>query len=450
MGAGAFFAKLPGVPPPAHPSLHLTGLLLLAVSGVACLPSPYVPPGGDAEADAGDESLPPSAPGQTSTPEDDAGETNDAAATPSVPPRDSGAVLPPVAHSGDGGTPGAVVPAPEAGTLRDAASADGAPGAQPAQPIRIMVMGDSISQGQDGDFSWRYRLQEHLRAQGVAFDFRGPRTGPKEGSYAVAGWDTDHASLWGDSITAELPNITSLISTYEPQLLLVELGINDLVFLGLDAVQAVEALGKLIDGARGVNPALKVVVAQVERSQTLKVALWTDFNARLAAWAAKATRSEAPVVVAPVGDVFQFSTDSRDGTHPNVRGEYVYAKTFADVLAKELGIGAPFGDIPLPPPPPLPSSIVPSSTSVALGQAFSVTVEPGAGADDSLQYQLQLHNAFSFGFEQLWGSAFVASKQITYTGPMIPKPGVYDLAIAVRDREGQVRQSAPVSIEAHQ
>ena len=44
-------------------------------------------------------------------------------------------------------------------------------------PIRIMVVGDFISQGYAGDYTWRYRLWEWLRAGAVDVDFVGPYSG---------------------------------------------------------------------------------------------------------------------------------------------------------------------------------------------------------------------------------------------------------------------------------
>ena len=44
-------------------------------------------------------------------------------------------------------------------------------------PTRIMIAGDSITHGQEGDYTWRYRLWEWLTKQNVAFDFVGPYTG---------------------------------------------------------------------------------------------------------------------------------------------------------------------------------------------------------------------------------------------------------------------------------
>ena len=43
--------------------------------------------------------------------------------------------------------------------------------------IKVMIVGDSISQGHEGDWTWRYRLWQWFQSEGVAVDFVGPYTG---------------------------------------------------------------------------------------------------------------------------------------------------------------------------------------------------------------------------------------------------------------------------------
>lgn len=43
----------------------------------------------------------------------------------------------------------------------------------------MMVVGDSISQGEEGDWTWRYRLWEWLKVQDVVVDFVGPFLGTR-------------------------------------------------------------------------------------------------------------------------------------------------------------------------------------------------------------------------------------------------------------------------------
>jgi hypothetical protein len=45
--------------------------------------------------------------------------------------------------------------------------------------ISMMVVGDSISQGGEGDWTWRYRLWEWFKFQDVVVDFVGPFLGTR-------------------------------------------------------------------------------------------------------------------------------------------------------------------------------------------------------------------------------------------------------------------------------
>ena len=47
------------------------------------------------------------------------------------------------------------------------------------EAIRIMVVGDSITQGVEGDWTWRYRLWEWFKSQNIAVDFVGPFMGTR-------------------------------------------------------------------------------------------------------------------------------------------------------------------------------------------------------------------------------------------------------------------------------
>src|ERR1051325_8984064 len=51
------------------------------------------------------------------------------------------------------------------------------PQQQRQQAIKVMVVGDSISHGRQGDRTWRYRLWEWFRQQNVSIQFVGPFKG---------------------------------------------------------------------------------------------------------------------------------------------------------------------------------------------------------------------------------------------------------------------------------
>lgn len=43
--------------------------------------------------------------------------------------------------------------------------------------LRVMVVGDSMTHGSEGDYTWRYRMHEWFTSQGIAYQFVGPYAG---------------------------------------------------------------------------------------------------------------------------------------------------------------------------------------------------------------------------------------------------------------------------------
>ena len=90
-----------------------------------------------------------------------------------------------------------------------------APAAAPdptTDPTRILLTGDSMSNGFSGDFTWRYFFDQHLRDSHVNFDFVGPwsdllnRYDQTWGNheYAVCGFDQDHYARGGGKLSAQV------------------------------------------------------------------------------------------------------------------------------------------------------------------------------------------------------------------------------------------------------
>ena len=224
---------------------------------------------------------------------------------------------------------------------------------------KVMIVGDSISQGLDGDFTWRYRLWQHFQSDGVPDAFVGPRTGTHDlysgttegGGYRVSGWEDNHDALWGRSALDEKNTIQGLTATYQPDVILVELGINDLVWLTTPQGTS-DSMSALITNARAANPDVKFVIGNVmERSP---LAGWPQipgdtatYNSLLATLVTSLSTAQSPVVLADLHAVLNPATDTHDGLHPNEIGEYKIAAAFSDTLASAYGIGQSFGAIPI-------------------------------------------------------------------------------------------------------
>jgi lysophospholipase L1-like esterase len=202
--------------------------------------------------------------------------------------------------------------------------------------VRIMLAGDSITQGFDGDYTWRYRLYQELTRLQVPFDFVGPHTEPYGGSntYLATGWDTDHDAKGGTTLGAQLGNITADMSAYRPDVLVALYGTNDLR-LGVTPDELMDRWRSYVAQARAVRPDVKLVLGEVTSAHA---AGHDESNAELNALAAELTTAESPVLVADLDSPgFDLQRDTYDHTHPTPTGETLIAQRVAEQL-ETLGI----------------------------------------------------------------------------------------------------------------
>src|SRR5690349_11055882 len=203
------------------------------------------------------------------------------------------------------------------------------------RPVSIMVVGDSISQGSSGDFTWRYRLYQHLVANNVAPTFVGTRTDlfdnvanafDDDHTYADPNFDQHHDAIWGRKLQDTVGTIGAEVSAANPDYLLVLLGINDLTFGVTDAAGTESNLRSLIANVRSAKPNEHIVLGKLLPNQHRQEdaafnAIINDYNSRLPAVAAQLTTATSPIVVAESGQDIDPSTDLWDGIHPNAQGE---------------------------------------------------------------------------------------------------------------------------------
>jgi len=282
----------------------------------------------------------------------------------------------------------------------------------PVAHPRIMVVGDSISQGSSGDYTWRYHLFRHLREAGVEPDMVGPRrdlydnVGRWHGAsdYADPTFDQDHDAAWGRMLSDAAHSIGREVRVADPDYLLVLLGINDLTFGG--EAPAVESSVRLfINNARSGKSSLAILLGTVLPTEFSRLIpafarKLADFNARLATVAAELSTGESPIRIADTAHGVDVHADLYDGTHPNSRGEMKIAQAFADGLARQFGVGSLFplrsSEVPVGP------QTAPVLTAAAVSGAvlLSWTRSPGAtvywvwlrpaGADDFVRLERPL------------------------------------------------------------
>jgi hypothetical protein len=283
-------------------------------------------------------------------------------------------------------------------------SATSAAAAQPApcpavagQPSggspRIMIVGDSITQGSSGDYTWQYRLYEHLRADGVSPQMVGPASWlfnnvtNVEGDcrYADPKFERANDARWGMTLFQEKSVIRAKVARYRPSYLLVLLGLDDIFWFGKSQSDMAANLRGFITAARAARPRIRIVLGLVppdihqQTSQAFHASIAT-YNYTISTTAARLSTAASPIAVAHDGAGIHVAADLWDGTHPNANGEIKIAAGFADALASRFHLGraypTPFPVLPTGPLTHPQLTVTPSSTA---GQAvLSWTLSPGA------------------------------------------------------------------------
>lgn len=227
-----------------------------------------------------------------------------------------------------------------------------------AVTYRVLITGDSITQGSSGDYTWRYRLWNKLASTAPgAVSFVGTRTdlydnvNNQQGSqyYAASFAAKAHSALWGDTYQAELGNIGSQVSSTGANVLVVMLGSNDLAYF-TSPEQTIANVKTYIARARAAAPGIDVVVGEALNKWDPWAAEYqlrdqvADYASRLATMAAELDTASQRVVIAPTRNGWDSRTLTWDGTHPNPTGEALIAQRISEGLAK-IGVGTSGPDV---------------------------------------------------------------------------------------------------------
>ncbi|GII76289.1 hypothetical protein Sru01_12710 [Sphaerisporangium rufum] len=230
---------------------------------------------------------------------------------------------------------------------------------------RIMIVGDSISQGRDGDRTWRYRLWQEFRWRGVTATLVGPWQGTwfppagHPGDTPAAPDDPRHAgryrpgadfperrhyASWGRLLREARDNIGGAVAAHRPACLMVALGFNDLAW-GVSGPGALLAdLAGFLDAARAAEPGMRLLVANVVHRTPLagRPQIARDiaaYNRRLPAVLAGLSTPRSPLTLVDLAARYDPFRDSYDGVHPNASGELKIAAAFAAAYTAAPGPG---------------------------------------------------------------------------------------------------------------
>ncbi|MGW3013705.1 GDSL-type esterase/lipase family protein [Streptomyces sp. NPDC001219] len=224
--------------------------------------------------------------------------------------------------------------------------------------MRIMFVGDSMTIGSAGDFTWRYRLWQHLNATfGGPYRIVGPRhtlhdpatDDASSAAYADPGFPDGarrHLAGWGEGWLHMAPVIGDAVRRHEADTLLVSLGLIDLGFY-TNAEQTAENVRHFVAQARQAAPHVRAVLMPVIPNvrATADPAFGvqcTRFNELLAKAVADLSTPASPLLLASEPAGWETGRATYDGTHPSEWGEHLLAGAFADAMHQAWGVGGAY------------------------------------------------------------------------------------------------------------
>ncbi|MEM7198849.1 MAG: SGNH/GDSL hydrolase family protein [Planctomycetota bacterium] len=262
-------------------------------------------------------------------------------------------------------------------------------GAQAPTPVRMMPLGDSITEGAHGSATYRYYLWHALLDAGYCVDFVGGQQGVQGGRPWNPNFDQDHEGHSGWRADMVLGSVRAWTAQHDPDVVLLHLGTNDL-WQAQSAASTLTEIDAIIDEMRAARSDVVILLAQI-----IPVGAWVGFsvdplNALLPAFAAAKHAPSAPVLLVDQWTGFDPRIDTDDGVHPNRFGDQKMAAAWlsaletllADCTAEYQSYGAGCGAISgTPGAPTLQTTAGPpiTGTTFALQLDIGVTGLPSAG-----------------------------------------------------------------------
>ena len=199
-------------------------------------------------------------------------------------------------------------------------------------PIRIMPVGDSITQGGGKAFAtYRIVLAEKLKVAGLRCEFVGSqKTDAPQGPLWHEGYGGKNAEYLASILEAKL-------KAHPADVVMLQAGHNH--FADEKPVPGIVAAHRaMVATARRLNPKAIVFVAQVIPSGKLpKYAYIPELNVALAGLVKELHRPEQPVYLVDLATGFDAAKDTiADLVHPNAPGAEKIAQRWSEALLKAL------------------------------------------------------------------------------------------------------------------
>lgn len=203
--------------------------------------------------------------------------------------------------------------------------------------IRIMPLGDSITQGNANVDSYRRPLWKMLKKTSARLDFVGSMRNNRLQAWPVdSDFDMDHEGHGGWRADEVLAKIDGWAWQAVPDIVLLHLGTCD-ILQNQENEDTVEELRQIIIILRKHNPRIEILLAQLIplRDRTANVRV-QKMNGLLHDMAQSITTDDSPVHIVNQYEGFDAFKDTNDGIHPNEFGIVKMAQRWHEALADRL------------------------------------------------------------------------------------------------------------------
>jgi lysophospholipase L1-like esterase len=208
-------------------------------------------------------------------------------------------------------------------------------GPPPVPIARILPLGDSITEGVGGYWSYRRDLAGLLNGASCSYDMVGSQFGPSSGPGSGA-FDRDHEGHRGFRTDQILAGLGAWLPGNEPDWALIHLGTND-VIQGTSITAARANIGSMIDMLRAANPNVGILLAKVIPNRPANEAAVIALNDAMVALAAqKNLPTVSPVIIVDHYSGYSTFTHNYDQIHPNEAGEAIMAGRWFQALLPRL------------------------------------------------------------------------------------------------------------------
>lgn len=200
--------------------------------------------------------------------------------------------------------------------------------------VRIMPLGDSITQADRNHNSYRRPLWFKLREAGYDVNLVGSTRSHYLGNAPNSDFDQDHEGHWGWQADEVLAQIDRWAAEAKPDIVLIHLGTND-ILQGKSFDRTIADLRSLIQTMRQRNSNLKILLAQLIPSQGAEM-LTQQFNQQISVLARSLNSPSSPVILVDQLSGFNVIQDTYDGLHPNESGEQKMSARWFQALQKTI------------------------------------------------------------------------------------------------------------------